>query len=177
MPAAAYVSFEPVPLRPASPAFMPLAVRRALVGVLVFLLQWLVLGRLRIFGAYPDAVLLYVAWMGLRTGRRGGALTGFGLGLLMDAVYGTWGIYMFVKTLIGFLMGQFPTDTRESIRLSLYQVFTGSLVVALVHNGLFVILLALQEGTRSSFMITALWLGSALYTACAATVAALFRNP
>ena len=33
----------------------------------------LVLGRLQLWGAYPDAVLLYVAWLGLRQGRRIGA--------------------------------------------------------------------------------------------------------
>ncbi len=156
---------------------MPTALRYALIGLLVVALQWLVLGRLRIFGAYPDAVLLYVAWLALRLGRKRGALAGFALGLLMDAIYGTWGLYMFVKTLIGFLVGQFPASERETLLIQPRQAFVGSLVIALVHNGLFVILLALQEGTRSTFMITALWLGSALYTAVVATLATLFRTP
>lgn len=76
---------------------MPFLVRQILLGFLVFLLQWFVLGRLRIFGAYPDAVLLYVAWLGLRHGRLAGSVGGFSLGLLLDAVYDTWGIHMFVK--------------------------------------------------------------------------------
>ena len=37
---------------------MPAALRYALVGVVVFLAQWLVFSRLPIFGAVPDAVLL-----------------------------------------------------------------------------------------------------------------------
>jgi rod shape-determining protein MreD len=86
---------------------MPLYVRRGLVGLAVIALQWLVVGRLRIWGAYPDAVLLYVAWLGLRHGRLVGSVAGCSLGFLLDAISGTWGIHMFVKTLVGFLVGLF----------------------------------------------------------------------
>ena len=155
---------------------MPALVRYILVGGAVFTLQWLVLGRLRLWGSYPDLVLLYVAWMGVNYGRRNGALHGFVLGGLMDVAYGTWGIHMFVKTLVGFILGLFPTDERGTIRLQLQQAFLGGLVVALVHNGLVVALLALQTQASNTFMVFALWLGSALYTACLATVISLFQS-
>ena len=64
---------------------MSFLVRYALIGAGVFALQWLVLGRLTLWGSYPDAVLLFVAWIGLREGRRVGSLAGFGLGALMSA--------------------------------------------------------------------------------------------
>lgn len=153
---------------------MPLVVRRVLFGVLVVALQWLVLGRLRIWGAYPDVVLLYVAWLGLRHGRLAGSLSGFGLGLLVDAIYDTWGVHMFVKTLVGFLVGLFPANERESLLILPQQAFIGTLVIALLHNGLLVLLVALQSGTRTSFLITALWLGSSIYTSLLGTVASLF---
>lgn len=154
---------------------MPSLVRVILVGFLVFLLQWFVLARLRIFGAYPDAVLLYVAWMGLRNGRLAGSVAGFSLGLLLDAVYGTWGIHMFVKTLVGFLVGLFPANERETLLIQPQQALIGALVIALVHNGLFVSLLALDTGARNLFLVTVLWLGSAVYTAFVGTLASLFR--
>ena len=153
---------------------MSFLVRYALIGASVFALQWLVLGRLTLWGSYPDAVLLCVAWIGLREGRRVGSLAGFGLGALMDIVYGTWGIYMFAKTLVGFLLGLFPADQRESLRLQPRQGFLGGLVVALLHNGIVVIFLALQTDASNSFMVFGLWLGSALYTACVSTIATLF---
>ena len=56
---------------------MPFLLRHALLGIAVFALQWLLLGRLTLWDAYPDAVLLYVAWLGLRHGRQVGALAGF----------------------------------------------------------------------------------------------------
>ena len=155
---------------------MPLAVRRALVGLLIVALQWLVLGRLRIWGAYPDVVLLYVAWMGLRHGRVAGAVAGFGLGFLIDAVYGTWGIHMFVKTLVGFLIGLFPANERETLLILPRQAFVGALVIALVHNGLMVLLMALQSGTRTAFLIVGLWIGSSLYTSLLGTIASLFSS-
>ncbi len=153
---------------------MPFLVRQILIGLLVFLLQWFLLGRLRIFGAYPDAVLLYVAWLGLRHGRLAGSVGGFTLGLLLDAVYDTWGIHMFVKTLVGFLVGLFPANERETLLIQPQQALIGALVIALVHNGLFVSLLALDSGARNMFMVTALWLGSAAYTAFVGTLASLF---
>ena len=155
---------------------MPLTVRRILIGALVVALQWFVLGRLQIWGAFPDIVLLYVAWLGLRHGRLGGSVAGFATGLAMDAIYGTWGIHMFVKTLVGFLVGLFPASERETLLILPQQAFLGALVIALLHNGLLVALMALQSGTRTTFLITVLWLGSSLYTSLVGTLAALFNT-
>ncbi len=155
---------------------MPLFTRRALVGLVIIALQWLILGRLRIWGAYPDVVLLYVAWLGLRRGRLVGSVAGFGLGFLMDVIYGTWGLHTFVKTLVGFLVGQFPTDERETLLILPRQAFVGALVIALVHNGLMVFLMALQSGTRTPFLIWGLWLGSSLYTSILGVIASLFST-
>jgi rod shape-determining protein MreD len=155
---------------------MPSLIRQAVAGLLVVALQWLVLGRLRLWGAYPDAVLLFVAWVGVRNGRGAGAVAGFAGGLMMDVIYGTWGIHMFVKTLVGFLVGLFPANERETLLILPQQAFLGSLVIALIHNGLLVLLLALDAGTRNTFMITGLWLGSAVYTAAVGTLASLFNS-
>lgn len=155
---------------------MPLVVRRALVGLLIVVLQWLILGRLRLWGAYPDIVLLYVAWLALRHGRLAGSVTGFGLGFLMDAIYGTWGLHMLTKTILGFLVGLFPANERETLLIMPQQAFIGTLVIALVHNGLLVLLIALQSGVRTGFLIWALWLGSALYTSILGTIASLFNT-
>lgn len=155
---------------------MPFVARHALIGLAIVALQWLVLGRLRLWGAYPDAVLLYVAWLGLRHGRRSGSVAGFLLGLAMDIIYGTWGIHMFTKTLVGFLVGLFPANERETLLILPQQAFLGGLVIALLHNGLFVIFLALDSGTRNVYLISSLWLGSALYTAVVGTIAALFST-
>jgi rod shape-determining protein MreD len=153
---------------------VPIRVRHLLIGALTFLLQWLVLGRLTLWGAYPDVVLLFIAWFSLRTGRRQGAVTGFGLGLLLDVVYGTWGIHAFVKTLIGFLLGFFAVDERDALTIQPTQALLGGLVIALVHNGLLIAFLAFQTDATNDFLVFGLWLGSAVYTACIAGLMSLF---
>ncbi len=155
---------------------MPRVLRYVLIGLFLVLVQWLVLGRLTVFGVYPDAPLLFVAWLALRFGRKVGTTAGFLTGLLMDVVTGLWGLHMFVKTLTGFLVGLFPASERETLLIQPQQAFMGSLVIALLHNGLFVILLALMMGTRNTFMIAGLWLGGALYTALLGLLATLFAN-
>ena len=155
---------------------MPVVLRQVLLGLGVVLLQWLVFGRLRLWGAYPDVVLLFVAWIGLRFGRVGGMVAGFSTGFLMDVIYGTWGIQMFVKTVVGFVVGLFESESAEGPRLGPVQTFVGTLGLALIHNGLFVVFLALANATRAPALITSLWLGAALYTALVAVVWSLVKS-
>jgi len=155
---------------------MSRSARRLLVAAGVFVLQWLVLGRLQIYGTYPDAVLLFLIWYALHEGRQRGALTGFGLGTVMDMVYGTWGIHMFVKTLVGFSVGSFAVEERKPVFIQPQQALLGALAIALLHNGLLVILLALQTEATNNFLIYGLWLGSAVYTAGVAYVTSLFMQ-
>lgn len=155
---------------------MPVFVRHTLIGIGVLASQWLILGRLSLWGAYPDAVLLFVAFSAIMYGRKAGAVSGFAFGFLMDAIYDTWGLHMFVKTLVGFMLGMFPSSERDSLVIRPRQALVGGLVIALVHNGIFVALLALQSGTKNSFLVTGLWLGSAVYTAVIATLFQIFSD-
>ena len=148
-------------------------VRRLLLGLLVVALQWLVLGRLRLWGVFPDAVLIFIVLIALREGRLTGSVYGFVFGFLCDLLYGTWGVQMLAKTIVGFLVGLFAVGPRESLNISQTQALLGGLVIALVHNGMTVIFFALSAGTRTSFLIFGLWIGSALYTAFLALLTSL----
>ncbi|MDT0630717.1 rod shape-determining protein MreD [Rubrivirga sp. S365] len=156
---------------------MPYVLRQVAVGLAVVLAQWL-LSNLGLWGVTPDVVLLYVAYVALRRGRVPGAVTGFWTGLLMDIVVNpsTLGVNALLKTLMGFVVGLFQSEQGEHLRLTPVQAFVGALVVAVVHNGLLTILLALDQGTRTPFLVFGLWLGGALYTAAVALVVALFRG-
>lgn len=155
---------------------MSRTVRLTLTAAGIFLLQWLIVGRLRIFGAYPDVVLLFLAWYALHEGRRRGALVGFALGLAMDVAYGTWGTHMFVKTLLGFVMGLFTVQSRTELVIQPHQAVLASFFIALLHNGLVVAFLALQTEVTTSFLLYGLWLGSALYTAVVGGIGSLFTT-
>ena len=97
---------------------MPAIIRHALIAVGVVLLQWLVFDRLAILGAKPDLVLLFVAYIGLQYGRLPGAIAGFGSGILLGVVYGTWGVHMLLKTLMGFVVGQFKSENLSPAYLT-----------------------------------------------------------
>jgi rod shape-determining protein MreD len=157
---------------------MPNPVRLVLFGLGVVLLQWLVFNHLTLWGAYADVVLLFVALVAVRYGREAGTVAGFAGGLLMDfATPGTpLGLFTMLKTLLGFVIGFFRSEQGEGARLYPGQAVVGALAVALVHNGLMVIILALNQETRTLFLITGLWIGSALYTAAVAFIGALFRS-
>jgi len=156
---------------------MPTPVRQVLLALGVVLLQWLVFSRLQLFGAFPDIVLLFVAYIGLRYGRIPGAVAGFGTGLLLGAVTGMWGTQMLVKTVMGFAAGQFQVEGSEGPSLGPFRTFVGALALALVHNGLMVVILALEHGTRTAtFLIGALWIGSAVLTAVVALLWSLARG-
>ena len=155
---------------------MPFPLRATLIGLLCVLVQWLVLGRLQLWGAYADVVLLYIAWLGFVHGRRVGMVAGFILGFVMDMLYDTWGIQMFVKTLLGFVVGLFEAKDREMIIIRPEQAFMVGLFIALLHNGLLVVLLVLQSGARNPSVIFSLWLGAAVYTAFIANLISRFTS-
>lgn len=155
---------------------MPHPLRLVLSGLVAVLLQWLVFGRLQLWGAFPDVVLLWVALQAVRYGRVVGTVVGFGSGLLLDVLLGTWGLHMLVKTLIGFVIGLFRSEQGEYLRIAPPTAFVGALLVAVVHHGLMVIILALDQETRTTFLITGLWFGSAFYTAAVGFLLALFRS-
>lgn len=149
-------------------------VRQLLIGLVVVAVQWLVLGRLDLWGVFPDVVVLYIAFVALQSGRRAGSVFGFVLGFFMDWLYGTWGVHMLIKTIVGFLIGLFPVDERAMRQVTPVQAFVGGLVIALLHNGLAVIFYALTAGTRTGFLIFGLWLGGAVYTAFIGMITAFF---
>jgi rod shape-determining protein MreD len=151
-------------------------IRYALIGVAVVLLQWLLLGRMTIFGAAPDVVILFVAWFGLQFGRRAGATCGFLLGVLMDAAYDMWGVHMLLKTILGFVVGSFASEDRDILTILPRQALLGGFVGAFIHNGLLVLLLAVQAGATNSAMLWSLWVGAAAYTALLGFLAALFAR-
>ncbi len=157
---------------------MPRPVLRVLVGLAAVLAQWLVFSRLPLWGVVPDVVLLYVALVALRSGRLAGAVAGFWTGLLVDLLVNpaTLGLNALVKTITGFVIGLFRSDQGENLRLDPAMGALLALIVAVFHNGLMTIALALDQDTRTPFLIAGLWFGGAVYTAVLAAVIGLFRR-
>ena len=139
-------------------------IRSLLLVSAAVLVQWLLLGRLTLWGAFPDLVLLVVAHIAVRYGRLPGALAGFAAGFGMDLIYGTWGMQMLAKTLVGFVVGLLAASGQE-LQLNLpTRVFLFAFVMALLQNGILALMMVLDSGSRTMSLITVMWLGSAAYT-------------
>jgi rod shape-determining protein MreD len=146
-----------------------------LLGSILF--QWLVLGRIMLWGTSANIVLLVLCLLSYLLGRRVGMFMGFGAGFLMDVIYDQWGIYTIAKTIMGFMVGSFTTERREGSGIAKRQAFTLGLLVALLHNGIMIILLAIQYRLVNTTLVGVVWLGSAVYTACIAfLIAAVYRG-
>ncbi|MCS7082622.1 MAG: rod shape-determining protein MreD [Bacteroidetes bacterium] len=141
------------------------------------LAQAILLERLILWGAVPDALLLLVAWVALRRGRLEGLLVGFMAGLLLDAIRDSWGLQMFTKTLTGYLIGLYPIEDRAGFVLRSQEAALVAFLSALLHNTFWVGLLALGQPVSLGRLVGSVWLGGALYTALIAWIGFLFWRP
>ena len=148
--------------------------RTVLFGAVVVLLQWLLLGRLKMWDAYPDITLLFVVLVALnyknlagpqqKSPKLAGAYTGFFIGLALDVIYGTLGIQMFAKTLVGALVGAIAERDQEFQISRPRWAFVAAVVISLVQNGVLAILVALQFGGGIQHLVMVLWIGCSIYT-------------
>lgn len=138
--------------------------RLFLIGTVTVALQWLFFGRLNLWGATPDVVLLFVLWVAVRYGQITGTVAGFLVGFALDAIYGLWGIHMFVKTVIGFLVGLLNMINSEVFVRSARRVVETTLVISLVHNSLLALFVVMQRGVGWGYLFWMLCIGGTLYT-------------
>ncbi|MCY3594203.1 MAG: rod shape-determining protein MreD [Bacteroidetes bacterium] len=144
------------------------------IGTAAVALQWLFFGRLDLWGATPDVVLLFVLWVAVRYGQTSGTIAGFLVGFALDAIYGMWGIHMFVKTVIGFLVGLLNMINSEVFVRSARRVVETTLVISLVHNSLLALFVVMQRGVGWGYLLWVLCIGSTLYTTLVAFLAVTF---
>jgi len=84
-----------------------LVVRVAVLSVLIVFFQIGVVSEVPVFGVNVDLSPLLVAFVGLLCGSMMGAVTGFGVGLLVDlALVQTLGVTSLIFTLIGYWSGR-----------------------------------------------------------------------
>lgn len=147
----------------------------SLAGIAFVLIQVLLFQHLSILGATPDVLLLYLLWLALKYDRLQLVLYAAGLGLLQDALFDFWGIHMFSKVLLCFmihgLIGRY-TETR----LLLWQVFVFILGAAFVHNIIFISMSSFVEAYSVGFAPVIFLLVSSLYTAAIGTALFIFKG-
>ena len=122
-----------------------LIARVAVLAVLVVFFQIGVVSEVPVFGVNVDLSPLLVAFVGLLCGSTIGAVTGFGVGLLVDvALLQTLGVSSLIFTLIGYWSGRLRELRDPQAALTPLLVGAGASAVALVGYSLIEFLLGVD---------------------------------
>lgn len=145
------------------------------LGVGFVFIQVTLFRHLKIFQMQPDFVLIFITWYLVRKDRTSALLMAAGLGFLQDALLDTWGLNMFSKTLLTFIIYNFiPKGLKR--RLLVGQVFLTILLICLLHNLIFLGLNAIVINYSAEGMFWRHLLGNSIYTAVVASFIQLFRT-
>jgi rod shape-determining protein MreD len=107
--------------------------RRPLLGILVFaalLLQVTLFGKIEIFGARPDGVLIVLVYIALAFGAIVGSIVGFLVGLAQFAIMATaLASLPLAGTVVGFAVGRYGTKIMyESYLVQLVIIFASVVI-------------------------------------------------
>jgi apolipoprotein N-acyltransferase len=148
-------------------------VRHILLGIAFVLLDLLFFQHLSLFGARIDPLLFYLLWLVRHYERTPLLIFTASLALLQDAIFDFWGMMMFSKTLLIFLLYNF-VKARSENQLLLWQIFIFIFLAAILHNIIFFGLSSFftaYSGYAPFLQIA----GSAAYTALVGALIYVFR--
>jgi rod shape-determining protein MreD len=129
-----------------------LLLRLAVLGFGVALLQVAAVSQISIFGANADLLPLVIASVGLLTGSLGGAIFGFGVGLLIDAaLLQTMGLSSLCYLTAGYGAGRLR-ELRDP-QGALTPLAVGALSTAVVSVGLSTLRFLLGQTSPVSFLL------------------------
>lgn len=149
--------------------------RDLLVGLSFILAEVLIFQHLSFFGATPDPLLIYLLWLAMKYDRVKLVLMAAGLGLVQDALFDFWGLNMFSKTLLCFMVFNFLSRRNEG-RLLLWQIFLMILLAAILHNVIFLGLASFIDAYTSGFAPIIFILVNSLYTALLGSMLFIFKG-
>lgn len=150
-------------------------IRFFFIGIGLLAVQIVLLRHFEIFGAKSDLVLLYLLWLCSKNSKTACLIFAGIFGLLQDSLTDLWGLNMFSKTLLIFIVHGYLSKISER-RLIFWQIFLIILFAALIHNLLFFVLSIFSEIYASGYVATSLILVSSLFTAVLGTFLHLVRE-
>lgn len=149
--------------------------RYLLIGFGLLAIQIVLLRHLKIFNAEPDLVLIYLLWLCPKKQRTETLLLAAMLGFLQDALLDLWGMNMFSKVLLIFLVHGFLGNLSEK-RFIFWQIFIIVFIAAIIHNTIFWAVGLFSEAIATEYLFWNLILGSSAFTALIAGFLHLVRT-
>lgn len=146
-----------------------------LLGIGFVLAEVLIFQHLPVFNATPDPLLVYLIWLALKYDRIKLVFFAALLGFLQDALFETWGLNMFSKTLLCFWAFNFLKRNSER-QLITWQIFLIVYIAAIFHNLIFLGLSSFIEAYASGYFPVIFVLLNSLYTALIGTMIYIFKG-
>ncbi len=150
-------------------------IRLALIGIGIVAIQIILLRHLKIFGAEPDLILLFILWLCTKEDRTKCILFAGALGLFQDSLTDLWGLNMFSKTLLVFMFHHFLNRTTEN-RFLIWQIFLIVLAASFLHNLFLYIVSSFSDVYASDFIVFSLLIAGSLFTAILGSFLHLVRT-
>ncbi|RNC79462.1 MAG: rod shape-determining protein MreD [Balneola sp.] len=144
------------------------------LGIVFVISQILFFQHLNILGTTVDPIIFFLLWLIPRYERSSLLFMAAALGLIQDAFFDFWGMFMFSKTLLVFLLYNFVRK-RAEIQLLLWQIFLFIWVAAIVHNLIFFGLNSFFEAYAVNYYPFLQIVGGAIYTALVGSLIYVFR--
>lgn len=147
----------------------------SLIGLGMVAVQIILLRHLKIYGAESDLILLFLLWLCTRQSRTECLVFAASLGLFQDALTDLWGVHMFSKTLMVFVIHHFLNRTSEN-RFLIWQVFLIILGAAFLHNLVFYFVSSFSGLYAGSFVAGSIIFISTIFTAILGSFLHLVRT-
>ena len=138
-------------------------------------IQVVLFRNLRIFDAEADLVLVFILWMCTKRTKTESLLFAALFGLLQDSMTDLWGLHMFSKTLLVFILHSYLNRISEN-RFIFWQIFLIILAAAIIHNLIFFGVSLFSEAYASSYIVWNLMIVSSILTATLGSFLHLVRN-
>ncbi|MCC5905650.1 MAG: rod shape-determining protein MreD [Balneolaceae bacterium] len=149
--------------------------RTFFIGLGIVAVQIVLMRHLQILGGESDLVLLYILWLCKHKTKTECLLYAAMLGFLQDAITDLWGLHMFSKALLVFILYGYLNHITQS-RLIFWQVFLVILLAAFIHNVIFYGVSMFSELYASGYVGSSLIIVSTIFTAVVGSFLQLVRE-
>lgn len=149
--------------------------RTLLYGLGIVAIQVVLFRNLRVFEAEVDLVLIYILWVCTRRTRTEALLFAALFGFLQDAFTDLWGLHMFSKTLIVFILHSYLNRISEN-QFMFWQIFLILLAITMAHNLVFLGLSTFSSIYSAGFIFWSLLIVGSLLTSVTGSFLHLVRS-
>jgi len=139
-------------------------VRYLFIGLGMLAIQIVLLRHLKIYNAESDLLLVYLVWLCTKKNKTETLLIAAILAFIQDALLDLWGMHLFSKVLLIFIIYGFLSNLSEK-RFIFWQIFVIVFLAALLHNAIFWLVGLFSDAVATDYVFWNLILGSSLFTA------------